>query len=108
RGDGHDLVHFGRATGQVDGDDRPSLRGDGPFERGRVQVVVVADVGQDRGSAEHRGAAGARDERVGGRDDLVARSDADRTQRQHQRVGTRVDADGETGAAQLGELPLEL
>ena len=65
------------------------------------------DVDEHRLCADARDAAGGGEERVGGRDDFVAGADAERHQRQQQRVGTGRHRDRVADAELRGELALE-
>ena len=56
--------------------------------------VAGIDVDEHRRRADARDGAGGGEERVGAGDDLVARPDAERHQRDEQRVGAGGDADG--------------
>ena len=97
----------GRAH-EVDGDHATRAGGDRRLERvRRQQVRARIDVDQPRGGTREADALGRGDERVRWDDDLVARADAERPQREHDRLGARRDADGVAGLAVLGELGLE-
>ena len=65
------------------------------------------DVDEHRPRAEPRDRAGGGEERIGRRDDLVARADAERHQRQQQRVGARRDGDRVRTPSVARQLALE-
>ncbi len=69
--------------------ERRGDRGRGEIERRRI------DVAEERPCAEPRDDAGRREEGERRRDDLVARADVERHQRDEQRVGAGRDADSE-------------
>ena len=100
--------HVERPAEEVDRDDRPRPVGD---LRGRVLEVEVerggVDVGEDRGRAAPRDRLGRRVEGEGGADHLVAGPDAERVERDHQRVGAVGDADRPLHAERSGGLLLE-
>ena len=68
---------------------------------------VVVDVDEHRRRADVDDRLDRRDERVGGHDDLVARTDAEPAQDQLDRVGAVGDADAFGDAAVLGVLGFE-
>ena len=77
-------------------------------DRGRVDVERDRiDVDEPRRRADARDAAGGREERERRRDDLVAGTDAERHQRDEQRVGARRQADGVRDAEVGRHLALE-
>ena len=75
---------------------------------GRDQAGGRVDVDQAGRGAHQADGLGRRDERVRRHDDLVAGPDAQRAQREHQRLGARGDADGLAGLAVGGEVGLEV
>src|SRR5262245_27200224 len=84
-------VHFRRAAGQMHRDQRPGARRDRPFQKRRIDVVVLGDVDEYRlgsGCDDHPGGG---DEGVRAGDHLVARSDPEGLENQEQRVGSACD-----------------
>ncbi len=76
----------------------------------RVRIAVERhriDVDEHRRRAEPADAAGRREERIRRRDDFVARADAERHQRDEQRVGARRDGDRVLGLEERRQLALE-
>ena len=73
-----------------------------------IHAEGIVAVDQHRRRAGFRDRADGRDEGIGRGDDLVAMADAERLQRQLERIGAGADADGVTGADQFGKAPLEL
>ena len=72
-----------------------------------TQHVSRVDVAEDRHGARRRDRLGARVEGEGGHDDLVARADAERAQRDRDRLRPVGHADGVRGAEPPRELALE-
>ena len=90
------------------GNHRLRARRDGRFDELRVDVERrVVDVHQHRPRAEARDGAGRREERIGGRDDLVAGLDVEGHQREQQRVGAGRHRDRVADAEHPRHLVLE-
>ncbi len=107
-GHGEDRVHVRGAAVQVHGHDRLGPGRQRGFDRRRVDVVGDrVDVDQDGRRAETCDASCRGEERVGGRDDLVARADAKRHHRGQQGVRAGRHPDGLPHLQHLGEFPLE-
>ena len=107
-GDVADPVHRGGMAVEVHRHDRRGARGDRRLDGGRVEAEVVGlDVGEDRAGAgeRHRVRRGGEAERRD--DDLVARPDAEREQRELQGAGARVHRHARAVLDVLGELGLE-
>src|SRR3954453_16624680 len=88
--------------------DAADVRGEGALHAlCRQETGPGIDI-DDTGTRAHRG-HGLRgcDERVRRYDDLVAGTDAERPQRELQRLSPRTDADGVVGPAVRGEVGLE-
>src|SRR5690606_29696473 len=103
-------VVVGGAAEQVDHDDRAQPRaalGGGARRRGIEAVGGRVDVGEDRAGAEPRDRPRRREEREGRADHLVAGADAERLQREQQRVGARGAADRPARLDERGQLVLE-
>ena len=109
RGDRRDARQVAGHAHLVHAEDGLGARRDGGLETRRVDVEGVRlDVHEDRRGAAVADAVGGGDEGVADRDDLVARLDADRQQRQVQGGGAARDRAGVGGADQGGEGLLEL
>ena len=101
-------IHVGGLAVEVHGHDRARAVGDERARGGRVERERVAlDVGEHGHGARVHDRLDRREERVRGRDHLVARADAAREQRREQRVGAVRDAEAVSRAAVGGELLLE-
>ena len=108
RGRRENRRQVGRLAEQVHRDDRLGARRDRGDGRGRVEVEGVGvDVDEHRRRAQPGHRAGGREERIGRRDDLVARADVERHQRRQQRVGARRHADRVRRLQVGGQLALE-
>ena len=108
-GDGRDPGQVAGHAHLVHAEDGLGALGDGGLQARRVQVEGVRlDVHEDRGGAAVADAVGGGDEGVADGDDLVARLDADRQQRQVQGRGAARNRAGVGGADQGGEGLLEL
>ena len=107
-GDLHQRRHVGHLPGEMDRNQRLGLLGDPGLDLAHVHAEVVGAVDKDRTRKQLADRADGRDEGVGGRDDLVARPDAQRLEAELDRVGARVHADGLARADHRGELLLEL
>ena len=92
----------------MDRHDRFRPRRDRPRDFRRVYVERLGiDVDQDRPRADADDTAAGREERIGRRDDLVARTDPEGHQREQDRVGARRHSDGVRHAEHPGQLALE-
>src|ERR1051326_80817 len=87
--------------------DRLGARRDRRRELAHVHAEIVGAVDEYRPGEILRDRADGRDERIRRRDDLVARSDAERLERELESIGARVHADGVTCADQAGKALLE-
>ena len=104
-----DRIHFGGQAGDVDGDDGAGALGDGSLDQVRAQVqAAVIDVHQHGFGVEVADDLGGGGEGVGGRDDLIALTQAGGFERQVHRRGAGVDGYGMFGADGRSELSLEL
>ena len=106
--DVHDRVHVGDAAAPVHRHDRLGARRDLLLDLGGVDVLVIAHVGIDRRRAHVRDRARRGDERDRRGDHLVALADAERPQRQHERVGAVAAAHAVLGAGVVDDALLEL
>ncbi len=107
-GDLDELRHRARLSVEMNRHDRPRLGRDRSFELVRVDVKRVrVDVDEDGRRTQQRDALSRREERKRRRDDLVAWTDAQRAQPDHQRIGARVDGDGMFGAQIRSDFGLE-
>ncbi len=105
---GHQRIEIGAEAEQMDRHDRLRPRRDrGDGLRGIDVEREGIDVDQHGTRSDARDAACRREKRVGRRDDFVARADAERHEREQQRVGARRDADGVLDAEERGQFPLE-
>ena len=101
-------VEVGRAAVQVHRHHRPSARRDG-----RLHKPSVDAMGRRIGLHRHRRGADLADRQptgdvgVGRHDHLVARTDVQRAQRQHQRIQPVAQADAVRGTDRGGEIVLE-
>ena len=96
------------AAVEVDGQDGPRPLGHDGLDRVGVQHERrLVHVGEDGRGAEERDGLGGRKERERARHDLVARADAERAERDHERVRARVEADRVADAEKLSRLALE-
>src|SRR5262245_960252 len=103
-----DAIDGRRVTVQVDGDDGPRARGDGPRNPlGLERVRVRVDVDEDRGRPGHDDGRGGGDEGERARDHRVAGTDAYRGEGEPERVGAGRDADRVRDADVLGQVVLE-
>ena len=93
---------------EVDRHDRRGARRDLPGGVFEVDVEVVrVDVDPDRGGAEAGDGAGGGEEGEGREEDLVALADAERHQREQERVGAGGDPEGVLHAEEGGAVLLE-
>ncbi len=106
-GDLHQLDHVGDLAGQLHRHDRLGPRRDRGLDLVDIHAEGIVAIDQHRRRAGFGDRADGGDEGVGGGDDLVAVADAERLQRQLERIGAGADADRVTGADQLGEALLE-
>ena len=103
-----DAVDGSRVTVEVDGDDGPRARRDGPRDAlGLEREGGGIDVDEHRRRPRHHDGRGGGDERERGRDHLVAGAHAHRGQREPKRVGARRDADRVSDPHVLGQILLE-
>ena len=87
-------IHVGALAEQMDRNDRFRSRRDGGDGLRGVDVERrLVDIDEHRPRAETGDGAGGREKRVRRRDDLVARLDVERHERQQQRIGARGDGD---------------
>lgn len=100
-------VHLRRSPPQMDGDHHSGLFGDRCLDGVGIDVLVRADVDQQRTDPFGDEGAHGGDEGVRHGDADAAPADAQGTQRQPQRVGARVDRDGLAGPVHLREGPFE-
>ncbi len=101
-------LHVRRDTGVVDGQDRGRARGDAPLDVVRVEAErPLLDVREDGSRADSQHGVGARDEGEGGAHDLAARTDAERQQRQLERVRAGGGQQHAARAEQLREARLD-
>ena len=108
-GDRADLVHRCALAEQMDGDDR--LGGFAEFAEDLAWIEIErlgVDVDEHGRRAEAPDSAGGGEEGEAGQDHFVARADAERHQRQEERVAARGAADRVLDAAILGDGFLEL
>ena len=106
-GDCRDALHLGDVAGEVHGHDRLGARGDRLLELIDVHAERVVAVDED-GTRAHLGdRADCGVEGIGGGDDLVAGTDAERAQRNFESICAGADADGVLDAERLGEHLLE-
>jgi hypothetical protein len=107
-GDRIDRIEVGRTAVEVDRHDRARASGDRGFDPCRVEVRSLGkDVREDRRRAGVGDRLRGRDEGVRGGDDLVARPDPGREEREVQRARPGVERDAVPGSRELGELALE-
>ena len=94
-----------RPAEEMDRHDRLRLLGDHGLDLARVEVQRRrVDVGEDRRGAAARDRLGGREERERRADHLVAGADAERVEREHERVGAVGDADRVLDGEVLGRL----
>ena len=104
----HESRHVGHLPGEVDRQKRLGAFGDPRLDLADVHAEIVGAVDKDRAGVSLGNGAHGGDEGVGRRDHFVARTDPDGLERQLERVGARVHADGMTAADYRCELLLEL
>ncbi len=101
-------IHVGALSEQMNRNDRFRSRRDGGDGLRGVDVERrLIDVDEHRPRAQTGDGAGGREKRVGRRDDLVARLDVERHERQQQRVGAGRDGDRVADAEHQGQLAFE-
>ena len=103
-----DWIEIGAQAKEMDWNDRLGFRRD--RRNGLIGVDVERrriDVDEHRPGAQPLDGAGGRKERIRRRDDLVARFDVERHQRQEERVGPGRNGDGVRDADEGAELALE-
>ena len=103
-----DRRHLGGLPRVVDGQDRPGAGRDRRLHGRGVEVEVVAHVHEGRSGPRCGDGARRGDERVGGRDHLVARSHPQGLEGKEEGVRPRAHADRVARAAELREAFLEL
>ena len=109
RGDGADLVHVGGLAVQAHRHDGAGAIGDRRIEQRRVHVGGVGlDVDEHRLGADQRDDFGGGDESERRGHDFIAGPDAERHERDHQRVGAARDRDAVAAVGVGGEALLEL
>src|SRR5690606_32785592 len=107
-GYGEDRVHLRGSAVEVHREDRLRARRDRGLYQARVDVEgAFVDVDEDRRGADVADRLGGGEEAERGRDDLVARADAEGAQADHERVGAAVDPYGVLHAQVVGDLALE-
>ena len=103
-----DLVHRGGMAVEMDGHDGPCPGGDGLFDEVEVHAVAVPiHIDQDRFSAGMNDGQCRGNERVGGRDDLVAWADVQGAECQMDGLGPVAHAHGVVHGTESCELGLE-
>jgi hypothetical protein len=108
-GDGVDLVHVGHLAVQAHRHDGPRARRDLGLDAAPVDVAGAGlDVDEHRRGAEQHDHLGGGGEAEGRGDDLVARLQLERHQRDQQRLGAAGDGDAMLGAAEGCEPLLQL
>jgi hypothetical protein len=108
-GDRHDRFHVARLTVYVDGNYCPRIRGDGSFDRVRVNTVrVFIDVGKYGTGARIQNGLNRSDEGVRNRDHFVAATDAQHGHNEMQRGRPRTHTDRLFAIAVLCKLSFEL
>ena len=104
-----DLLDRGHLPEQIDGDDRLGLVAHGRPNRVRGDIERARiDVDEHGAGPDVVDGACGREEREGRRDDLVARTDVERTQRQQEGIGTIGAADGVLDVRQSRHAALQL
>ena len=84
------------------------LRGVPRVQRSRIERhVSFIDVDENRRGACRKDRSDCRHGRVRHGDDLVARANSERFERQYQRIGAASDADGVSAAAKFGKCTLK-
>ena len=107
-GDFHEGRHVGHLSREVDGQERLGALRDLRLDLAHIHAEIVRAVDEDRTGIGLTDRPHRRDEGVGRRDHLVSRSDTDGLERQLERIGSGIHADGVTRADHCGELLLEL
>ena len=103
-----DRIEIGRPAVEVHRHDRPGATRHGARDELRIDVAGGrVDVHEHGPGARVGDRLGRRDEGVGGRDHLVALTDAGREQGEVERARPRVEADAVLRLAVDGKLPLE-
>jgi hypothetical protein len=107
-GDRLNRLDVGGTAVQVHRQDRSRARAETGFDLGGVdQHGAMVDIDQSRSGAHFPDRADGCRGRVGDRNHFVARTDVQRAERNHNRIGPRSDADGRLGPDVGGELLLE-
>lgn len=108
RRDFADRIHVGRTAVEVNRQDGPGARRDGPLDEFRIEISCGrVDINEDRHGSAVRDRFGRSEESVGACDDLVVRLDSECQQAHVERSRATGERHAMLRAAEIGEFPLE-